>query len=223
MPLAIQCPHCAFAGSAPDAAIGKKVNCPKCKQPFAVQAAPPQPVQAPIPSAAAITAQPQPVRPLPRWLWPAVAGGSCLILLPLAFLVGRASVSTAPVGLSGEVAAGGDPKIKAFKDRMAIFSDEGRALTNLLGRLPSPAEYRRQQLKLNDAFDRLLPSRDLPERFKEATVTAFQFHIQAETARLTLETFHLQGGANPKGVSDIANSMRQQLDKLDSLNARPVF
>jgi hypothetical protein len=38
MPILIQCPLCGNKGTAPDAAAGKKVKCPKCKQLLVVPA-----------------------------------------------------------------------------------------------------------------------------------------------------------------------------------------
>lgn len=63
MSIATACPHCAYQGTAPDAAAGRTVRCPGCQKPFAVPAA--------LNGQPAPAAQPEPIqleldRPSPR-------------------------------------------------------------------------------------------------------------------------------------------------------------
>jgi hypothetical protein len=86
MPIAITCPACKHSGRVPDAAVGRKIKCPKCATPFLVEAdgaapirtsirtpppqppapeppeppPPPPPQQQPLPSAFDLPAEPEP-------------------------------------------------------------------------------------------------------------------------------------------------------------------
>jgi hypothetical protein len=185
MPIAATCPNCTLQVNAPDAAAGKRARCPRCQQPFivpsvGVTAAPPPPA----PRVATLPTPPPalPGRPLPRWLWPALFAGSHLVLLPVMFLVGRASVpSPAPspavvTQASQQPAASVDvphpvqpeskpekvpekaienPKVRLFKDRVASAVEEGRALANLIDTIPSTSAYKVQLGKFTDAITRI--------------------------------------------------------------------
>lgn len=86
MPIAITCPACKHSGRVPDAALGRKMKCPKCATPFLIEAdgaapvrtsirtppphppepepfappPPPPPQQQPLPSAFDLPAEPEP-------------------------------------------------------------------------------------------------------------------------------------------------------------------
>ncbi len=74
MPIAIRCPHCGEEMSAPDTAVGMRLRCRSCQQPFIAQApGAPTPPPAPAPARAQPPSRPQANRPEPpRGLWKAV-------------------------------------------------------------------------------------------------------------------------------------------------------
>jgi hypothetical protein len=59
MPIAITCPSCKHSGRVPDAALGRKIKCPKCATPFLVEADGAAPIRTSIRT-------PPPQRPVPE-------------------------------------------------------------------------------------------------------------------------------------------------------------
>jgi hypothetical protein len=65
MPIAITCPSCKHSGRVPDAALGRKIKCPKCATPFLVEADGAAPIRTSLRTPAPRMPDPDPVEPPP--------------------------------------------------------------------------------------------------------------------------------------------------------------
>jgi phage FluMu protein Com len=215
MPVPIRCPSCATVSTAPDAAAGKKVKCPKCKQVLILPA--PSHAVAPIPPAVPRkptldslgVVEDAPLDSLDvvekgrssatarRWLWWAVGGVSVALLVAgvviIGVLVGRRTGQT-PAGPPKEVVQ---------------FISEARSGANLL-------EFGGSVERISKLVDTLVDLKSrLPTLSAEAEEQARLVVTETATAQELARMRRMVG--RPPANSECAANIRRAADRLEAL------